>query len=104
MVGHVGGVMVAPGTRNSPQTDGRTDTVTHREGKGGGRANVVTQGGVQTETVTHREREGGGKSDIVTLRKGKDGPGPAMVSDPLCPAVHILGTKNVHSRAKGTYY
>ena len=27
----------------------------------------------------------------------KDGPGPVMVSDTLCPAVHI-----VHSRAKGT--
>ena len=32
----------------------------------------------------------------------KDGPGPVMVSDTLCPAVHILGTYNVHSRAKGT--
>ena len=25
-----------------------------------------------------------------------------MVSDTLCPAVHILGTLNVHGRAKGT--
>ena len=24
--------------------------------------------------------------------EGKDGPGPVMVSDTLCPAVHILGT------------
>ena len=24
--------------------------------------------------------------------KKKDGPGPVMVSDTLCPAVHILGT------------
>ena len=32
----------------------------------------------------------------------KDGPGLVMVSDTLCPAVHILGTQNVHSRAKGT--
>ena len=24
--------------------------------------------------------------------KRKDGPGPVMVSDTLCPAVHILGT------------
>ena len=32
----------------------------------------------------------------------KDGPGPVMVIDTLFPAVHILGTSNVHSRAKGT--
>ena len=25
-------------------------------------------------------------------KEGKDGPGPVMVSDTLCPAVHILGT------------
>ena len=25
-------------------------------------------------------------------KQGKDGPGPVMVSDTLCPAVHILGT------------
>ena len=25
-------------------------------------------------------------------REEKDGPGPVMVSDTLCPAVHILGT------------
>ena len=25
-------------------------------------------------------------------REKKDGPGPVMVSDTLCPAVHILGT------------
>ena len=25
-------------------------------------------------------------------KKRKDGPGPVMVSDTLCPAVHILGT------------
>ena len=31
----------------------------------------------------------------------KDGPGPVMVSDTLCPAVHILGTWNVYSRTKG---
>ena len=33
---------------------------------------------------------------------GKDGPGPVMVSDTLCPAVHILETQNVHGRIKGT--
>ena len=32
----------------------------------------------------------------------KDSPGPIMVSNTLCPAVYILGTKNVHSRAKIT--
>ena len=26
------------------------------------------------------------------VEKKKDGPGPVMVSDTLCPAVHILGT------------
>ena len=26
------------------------------------------------------------------LERKKDGPGPLMVSDTLCPAVHILGT------------
>ena len=25
-------------------------------------------------------------------KKEKDGPGPVVVSDTLCPAVHILGT------------
>ena len=25
-------------------------------------------------------------------KEKKDGPGPVMVSDTLCPAVHILGT------------
>ena len=29
-----------------------------------------------------------------------DGPGPVVVSDTLCPAVNILGTSNVNSRAK----
>ena len=32
--------------------------------------------------------------------KGK-GTGLAMVSDTLCPAVHILGTINVYNRAEG---
>ena len=36
-----------------------------------------SDGEIQKET--HREAE-------------KDGPGPVMVSDTLCPAVHILGT------------
>ena len=31
----------------------------------------------------------------------KDGPGPVMVSSTLCPAVHILGSQNVYSRAEG---
>ena len=43
-----------------------------------------------------RKREGKGEGKW----KEKDGPGPVMVSDTLCPAVHILGTLNVHSRAK----
>ena len=30
-----------------------------------------------------------------------DVPGPVMVSDTLCPAVHIWGTWNVYSGAKG---
>ena len=35
-----------------------------------------------------RRKEGrGGRRD-----EEKDGPGPVMVSDTLCPAVHILGT------------
>ena len=37
------------------------------------------------------EREKRGR--IEGMRgKEKDGPGPVMVSDTLCPAVHILGT------------
>ena len=32
------------------------------------------------------------KGDGDEVEKGKDGPGPVMVSDTLCPAVHILGT------------
>ena len=42
-----------------------------------------------------RVLEGGGgeMGKKVRLReKEKDGPGPVMVSDTLCPAVHILGT------------
>ena len=31
----------------------------------------------------------------------KDGPGPVMVSNTLCPAMHILGSQNVYDRAEG---
>ena len=35
-------------------------------------------------------------------KNSKDGPGPVMVIDTLCPAVHILGTENIYSKAKST--
>ena len=46
----------------------------------------------------NEKREQGGternRKKIDNKRDGceKDGPGPVMVSDNLCPAVHILGT------------
>ena len=36
----------------------------------------------------------------VPLYFKKDGPGPVMVRSTLCPAVHILGSQNVYSRAE----
>ena len=32
------------------------------------------------------------KEEEEAKEKKKDGPGPVMVSDTLCPAVHILGS------------
>ncbi len=43
-----------------------------------------------TESVVNL-RDGKYRSKIDTKGK-KDSPGPATVSDTLCPAVHILGT------------
>ena len=40
------------------------------------------------EKEVKEEKERG----IRRTGKKKDGPGPVMVSDTLCPAVHILGT------------
>ena len=34
----------------------------------------------------------------------KDGPGPVMVSNTLCPAVHIVGTENMYSYYLGQNY
>ena len=53
------------------------------------------------------KREMGGRGRMGKRGRGnrgrkKNGPRPIMVSDTLCPALHILGTKNVHSRANGT--
>ena len=42
----------------------------------------MREGGREREREEERERK----------RERKDGPGPVMVSDTLCPAVHILGT------------
>ena len=39
------------------------------------------------EEVDVEEEMGGRK-----VKGGKDGPGPVIVSDILCPAIHILGT------------
>ena len=56
----------------------------------------------EREAKNRKRKRGKGKGKIGKEEQGKDGPGPVMVSDTLCPALHILGTKNVHSRAKGT--
>ena len=40
-----------------------------------------------------KERRGGRSNEEEEgSRRKTDGPGPVMVSDTLCPAVHILGT------------
>ena len=49
-----------------------------------------------------RKEHRGSRSNKKERTTSKDGPGTVMVSNSLCPAVHILGTKNVHIRAKGT--
>ena len=57
--------------------------------------------GEEVEEEEVKEEEGWqGSSKCVSARATlsgrdvlqKDGPGPVMVSDSLCPAVHILGT------------
>ena len=57
--------------------------------------------GLEEEEEGVKEDGGDGEKKEVGkegwLREGgrrgiKDGPGPVMVSDTLCPAVHILGT------------
>ena len=40
----------------------------------------------------NNELDGIEKKRGLGREKGKDGPGPVIVSDTLCPAVHILGT------------
>ena len=52
--------------------------------------------GKEEEEAIERRGKGGekrGKEKIKKeKRRNKDGPGPVMVSDTLCPSVHILGT------------
>ena len=43
----------------------------------------------EEEREEERERDRARESERKKERK--DGPGPVMVSDTLCPAVHILG-------------
>ena len=67
------------------ETDGRTAFTFRRSIFGSGFEMVKAlfyRGGRKAE-------EG---SDEGGIRKEKDGPGPVMVSDTICPAVHILGT------------
>ena len=46
------------------------------------------RGGKRREERDERRVEEGRKR----TEEKKDGPGPVMVSDTLCPSVHILGT------------
>ena len=47
------------------------------------------RGRVGEQNSKERKEE---KKKISCVNREKDGPRPGMVSDTLCPAVHILGT------------
>ena len=70
-----------------PRTDVRSD----------GRSDVRTDGR-KFPPVFYRTSSPSGPLPCIWK---KDGPGPVMVSSTLCPAVHILGSQNVYSRAEG---
>ena len=61
---------------------------------------ILTDRERKTETKMHRRTERDRKTEAKRQTRTdrdantetKDGPGPVMVSDTLCPAVHILGT------------
>ena len=51
---------------------------------------------IQFSKCEFNERDAGTSWNVPSVghrdKRIKDGPGPVMVSDTLCPAVHILGT------------
>ena len=73
-----------------------------RRRRGGPRETGRGKGGKSKEREERRGRKRG--KGVRGRRKGgmEEKTGPVTVSDTLCPAVHILGTRNVYSRAKGT--
>ena len=48
-----------------------------------------------TTPITRGEEGENEEGEAEKDEEKKDGPGPVMVSDTLCPAVHILGSQNV---------
>ena len=72
-----------------------------QDGGGGERAGWQSEREWWRKGEGRKGRVGWWKEKVSRLRENgergmgkgkKDGPGPVMVSDTLCPAVHILGT------------
>ena len=80
------GPLVGPSVRPSvtlsskPMKNGHLRILNDSDSAGRGRKRDKEEGGT-------RRKEGRGRRD----EEKKVGPGPVMVSDTLCPAVHILG-------------
>ena len=60
--------------------------------EGGSHGPEKSSGGGQSSLAGTGGTTGSEGAERVCLEELKDGPGPVMVSDTLCPAVHILGT------------